>query len=43
MDRRHWILSVMDAISDPSWWDGVILGLAVAAACFIAVAWWLGW
>lgn len=30
MTHRHWILVVLDCVSDQAWWDGVILGLAVA-------------
>ena len=32
---RHWILRVMDQASDPSFYDGVILGIAVAAVPFV--------
>lgn len=35
-DRSHWICRVMDQISDPSFYDGVILGMAVATLPFIA-------
>ena len=34
--KRHWILVVMDCVSDDAWWDGLILGFAVAAVPFIA-------
>ena len=25
----------MDCVSDPAWWDGLIIGIAVVAAAFI--------
>ena len=37
---RHWILRVMDCITDPNWWDGLLLGLAVATLPFFAYLWW---
>ncbi len=36
MNGRHWILRVMDRVSDPAFYDGVILGMAVAALPFAA-------
>ena len=41
-DRPHWILRVMNQISDPSFYDGVILGIAVASLPFIAYLWMTG-
>ena len=32
--RRHWILAVMDQVSDPAFYDGLILGIAVACLPF---------
>lgn len=34
--RRHWILRVMDQVADPAFYDGVILGIAIAAVPFVA-------
>lgn len=39
---RHWILRVMDQVSDPNFYDGVICGIAVVAAVFIGFLWWTG-
>jgi hypothetical protein len=39
---RHWILLVMDCVSDPAWWDGVIVGLAVACVPFFLWLWMTG-
>ena len=40
--RRHWILTVMDEITDPRFYDGLIAGIAVVATLFVAVLWWTG-
>ena len=35
MQAPHWICRVMATVSDPSFYDGVILGIAVAAVPFV--------
>ena len=49
MERAHWAMRlqhvarcVMDQISDEKFYDGLILGIAVAAVPFIAWLWWTG-
>lgn len=39
MEAPHWINRVMAAISDPAFYDGVIVGIAVATLPFIAWLW----
>ena len=42
MTAPHWILRVMNAISDPNWWDGLLLGLAVGLLVIgLPLLWWL--
>jgi hypothetical protein len=38
-DRPHWVVRVMNQVTDPDWWDGVLLGFAVATFGFIAALW----
>ena len=40
MEAPHWILRVVACLSDESWWDGLILGFAVAALPFVFYLWW---
>lgn len=40
--KQHWILRVMDQVSDPAFYDGVILGIAVATLPFIVWLWLTG-
>lgn len=37
MTETHWIIRTMDAISNPSFWDGVILGFAVGVGLPVIV------
>ena len=30
-------------VADPTFWDGMVLGLAIAAGIFIAVIYFMGW
>lgn len=32
MEAPHWILRVVAALADESWWDGVLLGFAIGVA-----------
>lgn len=35
-DKQHWILKVMNQVTDPAFYDGVILGIAGAAVVVVA-------
>ena len=41
MQAPHWIIRVMNCISDDRWWDGLVLGLATAVAVgLVTWSWW---
>lgn len=49
LERAHWAMrlqhiarSVLDQISDDRFYDGVILGLAIAVLPLVAWLWWSG-
>ena len=42
MEAPHWICRVMNCISDPAWWDGVIVGLAVGVLPLFVWLWMTG-
>lgn len=39
MEAPHWIVRVMDCVSSPRWWDGLILGIAATTLPFILWLW----
>ena len=42
MTAPHWIVRVMNCVSDPAWWDGLILGTAAGLLLIgLPLLWWL--